>query len=89
MTNIERYQAAVRACAEAVRIVCQHDIQGLLDAIERAEAVGPFVDPTLYREKAGAMEQDRELFRAALQLVTYRDKVIQYAIDQARKAEEP
>lgn len=85
MNDIERYQAAVRACAEAVRIVCQHDIPGLLEAIERAHAVGPILDPTLYRDKATMMDQDAELLRSALPLVTYRDKVIQYAIDQGRK----
>jgi hypothetical protein len=86
VSNEERYQAALKACAEACRIVSQHDIRGLIEAIDHAHAVGPIVDPTLYRDKAEAMEQDRELLQAALPLFAYREKAIQRIFDQATKA---
>lgn len=35
--------------------------------IERADAVGPFLDPTLYREGMGELDKVRRLATAALQ----------------------
>lgn len=37
-------------------------------ATHHADAVGPVVDPTLYREAADRMGQDREVLRAARDL---------------------
>lgn len=84
MTNMERYQAALKACAEACRIVCQHDIKGLLEAIEHAQTAGPLLDPTLYRDRAEALDLDAELLRLALPFVAYREKMLQKMIDRGR-----
>jgi hypothetical protein len=54
-----------KLCAD---LLAQHDLPGLLRDIERAHAAGPILDPTLYRDKAKAMDEDAELLRAALKL---------------------
>ena len=82
-----RYQVAVKACIVACLIVTQHDIPGMLEAIERAHSIGPFLDPTLYRDKVGAMEQDKEILRAALPLFKLREKINQHVAAQASTEE--
>jgi hypothetical protein len=66
--RIAEYQAAVVACLLARALLHQHDLPSLLRAIEHSEAVAPILDPTLYREKAKAMGQDRDIIRAAMAL---------------------
>jgi hypothetical protein len=66
--KVLEYQAAVRIAALAAALLQEHDLPELLRAIDHSHAVGPILDPTLYREKAGAMELDRELLDAALPL---------------------
>lgn len=65
---VERYQDGVKACAQARAILLKHDLPRLLEEISKAETLGPVLDPTLYREKGKAMEEDRDLMRAALAL---------------------
>lgn len=62
------YRASLESVVMAARLVSQWDLPELLKAMGRAQAIGPLVDPTLYRAKAAAMEQDRELLEAALPL---------------------
>lgn len=62
------YQAAVGSCALVGAMLTQYDLPAMLNAIERAEAIGPMIDPTLYREKHEAMGQDKDLLEAALPL---------------------
>lgn len=62
------YQAAVIACHVAARMLAQHPVEKLLEAIERADSVGPLLDPTLWMKKRGAMNEDREMLKAALKL---------------------
>ncbi len=66
--DAETYRAGVTMAAAAARLLAGVDVPGLLADIEHADAVGPLLDPTLYREKARAMGEDRELLRAALPL---------------------
>ncbi len=68
MADIAEYQAAVLACVQARALLRQHDLPAILAAIEHAETVGPVLDPTLYRERAPAMREDRALLRAAMAL---------------------
>jgi hypothetical protein len=74
------YQAAVGSCALVGSMLTQYDLPAMLNAIERAEAIGPMIDPTLYREKAEAMGQDKDLLEAALPLW-------RWAMNQKRIAE--
>jgi hypothetical protein len=62
------YRAAVIACHKARALLHEHDLPSLLAAFGRAETTGPVLDPTLWREKAKLMEQDKEILRAALVL---------------------
>jgi hypothetical protein len=66
--KVRKYQVAIGTCTTAGYMVSCHDVPGLLNAIEKAETLGPIVDPTLYREKSGAMAEDAALLRAALPL---------------------
>lgn len=68
MSDTETYRSAVLMCAMAGNALAQHDLPKLLEAIEHAHAIGPILDPTLYRDKMPAMEQDKELLLAALPL---------------------
>jgi len=50
------------------KMAAEIPVPDLLSRIDRAETVGPFIDPTLYREKAGAMSDDQEMLQALLSL---------------------
>lgn len=73
--SVEEYQSAVVAAKFCANLLAGHDINKLLDAIERADAVGPVLDPTLYRDKQKAMHEDKELLQAALKLARFGAKV--------------
>lgn len=53
---------------QAGRILTVADVPKLIAAGERALAIGPIVDPTLWREKHEDLEADLELLKAALPL---------------------
>lgn len=63
--TIEEYQNALKTCAMVATLLEQVDIPKLLGMIERADSVGAMIDPTLYRDKHGAMMLDKELLEAA------------------------
>lgn len=63
-----RYQDTVMSCAMAAKMVIGFDIPKLLEDIEKAEIMGPMLDPTLYREKGKAMAEDKRILEAALPL---------------------
>lgn len=65
---VDDYKAAVRTCYLAAKMLAQHDLKHVIAAINRAETVGPIVDPTLYREKSGHMAEDKRVVEAALAL---------------------
>ncbi len=66
--RVTEHRATVHACLTAARLISAYDLRGALDAIARADTVGPILDPTLYKAKAEAMHQDAEILRAALPL---------------------
>ena len=57
-------------------LLSQLDLPAMLERIERAHALGPMLDPTLYRAKAKAMDEDAELIRAALPLWRHAQKML-------------
>lgn len=67
MSDAEAYKEARIACQLARTILKAHedDFAELLRAISRAETLGPILDPTLYRDKRKAMDEDRKVFEAA------------------------
>lgn len=62
-TNV--YQAIVTA----MMILSIHDIEGIIKDIDRADVIGPFLDPTLWMNKNKSMMEDKEVFEAALPLI--------------------
>jgi hypothetical protein len=68
MSDVATYRDALAACITAARLLELHPIGDLLRDIDRAGSIGPIVDPTLYRDKARAMEEDRRVFESALPL---------------------
>jgi hypothetical protein len=66
--EITRYRTAVLACHVAARMLAEHELAELLADIERADTMGPFLDPTLWRDRRAAMLEDREVIAAAMNL---------------------
>lgn len=60
------YRDARMACELVRNMLAGYDFAELLDAISRAHASAPLLDPTLYMQKSGAMDEDAKVFRAAL-----------------------
>lgn len=63
-----QYRCAVLAVVMAAKALHMHDIPALLEDIERAETVAPFLDPTLFLKKGKAMREDKSMLEAALPL---------------------
>lgn len=64
----EGYPEDLVAVASHARMLALVDVPAMLAMIERADAVGAVLDPTLYREKAAVMMIDKRLLEAALPL---------------------
>jgi hypothetical protein len=73
--KIAEYRTAITTIALCARMIAEHDLPKLLADIEHADSVGPILDPTLWRDKHRAMEQDREILKAALPLHTLAKKM--------------
>lgn len=83
------YQAAVGSCALVGAMLTEHDIPAMLRAINHSEAMGPMIDPTLYREKIDAMMQDKDLLEAALPLYRWAKQQKALAEEKAKAAAPP
>lgn len=66
--DADDYRTAVLAVALAARLVSQHDLPRMRRAIEHARALGPVLDPSAYRAKGQAMEEDDSMLAAAMPL---------------------
>lgn len=55
--KIVEYRDALRTVGVAVAMLRQHDYAQLLRDIEHADAFGPLLDPTLWRDKHKAMNE--------------------------------
>ncbi|MBZ0118670.1 MAG: hypothetical protein K8H88_16835 [Sandaracinaceae bacterium] len=69
LVDVELYKSARMACELAKTLLEQHDFSKLIAAIDRADAIGAIVDPTLWMKKHGPMLEDREVFLAALRFL--------------------
>lgn len=67
--KIEQYQAARMACELVKGLLKQHDLEQLIKDIDFADNTAWFTDPTLWIEKKKAMDEDREVFAAALKFI--------------------
>jgi hypothetical protein len=66
--NAEAFRAALELVIGAGRTISMLDLPAMLQMMERTDALGPVLDPTLYREKHRAMESDRQILEATLPL---------------------
>lgn len=66
--DADEYQEAILTCILAGKVMMALPLPDVLNAMSRAETLGPILDPTLYREKSDDMAADRELVEAALPL---------------------
>lgn len=66
---VENYRAARLACEMAKDVLTQYDFERLLNDIAKADTIGAMLDPTLYRSKRQAMQEDREVFEAAVRFI--------------------
>lgn len=75
MSKEQEYQDAVITAVLCAKMLSVHDLPALLEAIEHGDSVGPVLEPTLWREKRGAMVEDRAALRAALPLHEFGKKL--------------
>jgi hypothetical protein len=61
---IEQHTLAVRNAALIYQIIKDQPFAELLEKIGAAEAVGPILDPTLYRDKSKALGEDKKMIEA-------------------------
>lgn len=66
--ELETYQSTIMQIVLMARILKDIDLPKLIETIDHANAIGPFVDPTLWMQKVDAMSQDKKLLEAALPL---------------------
>lgn len=64
MTN-EEYQNTQIQLQMIGEVVSRLDLAGFLNRIDRAETMGPILDPTLYRRAALGLDKIQTLARAA------------------------
>lgn len=69
--KVEMYRQAVMMAATCAQMLSQYDYAQLLRDISLAESTGPVFDPTLWRSKAQAMEEDKKLIEAAIALAKF------------------
>lgn len=62
----EDYEAIQQLLISQGRIFVMLDIEGFIEAIDRAETVGPFIDPTLFRTASDRLELVKTLAYGAL-----------------------
>lgn len=71
----ENYGANLAALWALAELCREAPLGEMLAAAERATVVGPLLDPTLYREKAGALHEDIEMLRALQHVQTTLDSI--------------
>ncbi len=74
----DRYRVAIKSCINAGFILTEHNLPKVLATVNQAEAIGPILNPTLFREKAQALREDKELLEAAMPLYN----LVQRRIDE-------
>jgi hypothetical protein len=62
------HSTVMTAIVAAMRMLSAVDVAKAIENANRAQTVGPFLDPTLYREKGRALEEDKKILMKALPL---------------------
>jgi len=59
------YKLALDNAATAARLLSLVDLPAAQEQMNKADAVGPYIDPTLYREAKDGLRLQRDLLAAA------------------------
>jgi hypothetical protein len=86
--KIDAHRSAIQAACVCARMLKQYDIPKLLLAIEHADALGPYLDPTLWIKKAKAMLEDKEMLEAALPLWRLAEKLEKLIDENTNRTEQ-
>lgn len=78
----DEYSACMGAAEGVARMLLLLPLGDMLEAINRAETLGPILDPTLYLRGARGLEQQKQVIRA---LYTAQCEIKEAAIEAARK----
>ena len=70
------YQANMQVLLSYVAILNQLELAQMLEAMDRAEAFGPILDPTLYRAASANLRWQKEIVMAALEFQQTVRKII-------------
>ena len=71
MTDHIEYSERLRLLYTYAGLIAGFDIPGLIEAIDKADALGPILDPTLWMQNHKAMDDNRALLAAFLPLWTF------------------
>jgi len=74
---VTTWQEAITTICLAAGALLAYDLPKLLEDAGRAHAFGPLLDPTLYRAKVAALDEDCVMIRAALPLYHFAKKLEQ------------
>ncbi len=66
--RVDEHQACVKGVVLVARALDIYDIPKAIAAASRALEMGPYIDPTAWRDNHKKLEEDREMLRAALPL---------------------
>ncbi len=66
--RVDEHQACVRGVVLVARALDIYDIPKAIEAATRALEMGPYIDPTAWRDNHKKLEEDREMLRLALPL---------------------
>ena len=65
--NEAEYRAELQSIVTMAALIPRLKIWEVLQAMERAETVGPIADPTLFREASPKLQRQKEIVAAALE----------------------
>lgn len=60
----EKYQGHLITLWGMANVIKKIPVKEMLNAINRTQTIGPFVDPTLYLNKQNALQEDKEMIAA-------------------------
>lgn len=80
--DADEYRTHLLLCYRAIHVLAQIPLQELLDNQNRADAIGPFIDPTLWIRNRDKLNEDRAIVEACLAAV---NKIPKDALNQMRQ----
>jgi hypothetical protein len=72
----DEYDAAQRALSVACGLLRGHDWVAFRNSLDRAEAIGPVLDPSLYRAAMGRLPGLREMAQSAMALLAAESEMV-------------